>query len=110
LHPFRYYLIFASIAGGIAGYTTTCFDTVRTHLQTRKYLKNDSCPNGCNKDVLRCKNMRNLLKITSEIWKCQGIVGFFRGALARSVMSSASSSLAWMAYEILKYFFLHNYS
>ena len=111
-HKFLIYLLCSSISGCIAGYLTTCLDTIKTHLQTTKYKRIAKCHKQCKiltcDDVIKRTNTTVLLKrIVINIWKQGGIKGFYRGATARSLISGISCSLAWVTYEAIKFFLIN---
>lgn len=102
LNPRKVYDPFSHcIAGGLAGAfgaaVTTPLDVIKTLLQTRGTSRDDSIRN--------CKGLVEAAKI---IHQREGMRGFMRGLQPRVVTTMPSTAICWTAYEMAKFYLLHD--
>ena len=97
----------ASIAGFIASTLTMPLDNIRTRLNTQCDLVASAlCPGKidceCTKERQGLLKYKNSWSTGMEIYRSEGLRGFFKGLVPRSMTQSLCSAISWSTYEMLK--------
>ncbi|KAF0744564.1 hypothetical protein Ae201684P_019069 [Aphanomyces euteiches] len=107
------YVMSGVIAGAVAGAVTNPLDVVKTRLQTQLLLLDETLT--CGGKVGGAKNCDQLLKkgapkmqysgladAFNQIYKQEGVPGFFRGVGPRVCVHAPSVAVSWTTFEVLK--------
>ncbi|KAF0698731.1 Aste57867_10685 [Aphanomyces stellatus] len=108
------YVMSGGIAGAVAGAITNPLDVTKTRLQTQMLLLDDSATCGGAK-VGRVKSCDQMLQkgapklqysgfvdAFGQIYKQEGVAGFFRGVGPRVCVHAPSVAVSWTTFEVLK--------
>ncbi|KII63422.1 Mitoferrin-2 [Thelohanellus kitauei] len=100
------HLVSGAISGIVASSITTPFDVMKTtlNLQDPKLIEIfKSCQDkGCSVKMKDIK-IRGIFDSGKTIYLVSGLRGFFRGVVARILISAPSGAISWGVYETFKY-------
>ena len=104
---FSTYFSCACIAGFIASLATMPLDNIRTRMNTQcDLISQISCPEKieceCTKQRQGIIKYTNTFTTAREIISTEGVRGFFKGLVPRSMTQSVSSAISWSTYELVK--------
>lgn len=115
--PVSSLLCSGGIAGALASLTTTPLDVVKTRLQTQGLALSDSSTTTEKKathwrrrQVVMPESQRGysstslkyrgFLDAAFDVWRTDGLRGFFRGAAVRALAQAPSVAIVWTTYEL----------
>lgn len=117
-YPISIYFGWAFAAGMVASFLTNPMDVIKTRLQTQHH---NSSLGGLDKEaikleaeklggrlevegseVLRDAKYRDIRHAIRQIYKSEGILGFYKGVLPRVLFVSPGVAISWGTYEIFK--------
>ena len=104
---FATYFSCACAAGLVASLFTMPLDNIRTRMNTQCDLVSQiNCPDKieclCTSQRQGQIKYRNTLTTASQIFRTEGLRGFFKGLIPRAGNQSLSSAIAWSTYEQIK--------
>lgn len=85
MHP-QMGMVFGGIAGMVAAWVTTPFDTIRAHIAV---------------DAASTTKRRCIASTAQHLWNQGGIPAFYRGATIRAISNAVKSALFFMFFEAL---------
>lgn len=101
------YFSCASIAGFVASCITMPLDNIRTRMNTQcDLIAQIACPDKvecqCTKERQGNIKYRNSWVTFSEIFRSEGVKGFYKGLVPRAMTQSLSAAVSWSMYEMIK--------
>ena len=93
------YFACAAIAGATSAALTTPMDVIKTRMQTQGEPRSISTSSLKVKNKLRYLSIKNTVL---HIWANEGMRGFTKGVVPRSLFFLPSSAVSWATYEYIK--------
>ncbi|ETW05100.1 hypothetical protein, variant [Aphanomyces invadans] len=98
------YVLSGAIAGAVAGAITNPLDVTKTRLQTQMLSLEGTLTCG-GRELKATKptlQYRGFLDAFGQIYKQEGVAGFFRGVGPRVCVHAPSVAISWTTFEVLK--------
>ncbi|ETV86860.1 hypothetical protein, variant 1 [Aphanomyces astaci] len=98
------YVFSGAIAGAVAGAITNPLDVTKTRLQTQMMSLDDTltCGGKMVQSAAPKVQYRGFLDAFGQIYKHEGVAGFFRGVGPRVCVHAPSVAVSWTTFEVLK--------